>query len=99
MNEDTTVKPVWKFKPQIETISAKYKKADDMQVDGNHYKNMSIEPWELMESLLEPEEFIGFLKGNVMKYALRDGKKEGATKDAEKARHYMAKLAEMEEYR
>lgn len=89
---ETHIKPIWKPKPVVQP-------ANDMQVDGNHYKKMGIQPWELMESLLEPEEFIGFLKGNVMKYALRDGKKEGATKDAEKARHYMAKLAEMEEYR
>jgi hypothetical protein len=81
------MKAVWKLK------------ANDRQVDGTHYKDMSIQPWELMESLLEHEEFIGFLKGNALKYALRDGKKEGALHDAEKARHYMAKLAEMEEYR
>ena len=87
MSEDTTTKPVWKIK---ETQSA-----NDTQVDGTHYKKMSIEPWELMEALLEPEEFIGFLKGNAMKYALRDGKKEGALYDADKARHYMAKLAEV----
>jgi hypothetical protein len=37
---------------------------------------------------------MGFLKGNAIKYALRDGKKDGAVYDAEKARHYMAKLAE-----
>ena len=98
---ETHIKPIWKPKVQQENIEFGYKipNANDMQVDGDHYKKMGIQPWELMESLLEPEEFIGFLKGNVMKYALRDGKKEGATKDAEKARHYMAKLAEMEEYR
>jgi len=89
---ETHIKPIWKPKPVVQS-------ANDMQVDGTHYKDMGIQPWELMEALLEPEEFIGFLKGNAMKYALRDGKKEGATKDAEKARHYMAKLAEMEEYR
>ena len=77
----------------------KYIGAGSLQIDGSHYKEMSIQPWDAMEVLLSPAEFIGFLKGNVMKYALRDGKKEGATKDAEKARHYMAKLAEMEEYR
>jgi hypothetical protein len=42
------------------------------------------------------DEFIGYLKGNVIKYAMRDGKKEGANKDAEKARHYAAKLKEVE---
>ena len=84
---ETQIIPVWKPKA--------VPPADDTQVDGNHYKEMNIQPWELMESLLPHEQFVGFLAGNIMKYALRDGKKEGATKDAEKARHYMAKLAEV----
>jgi len=70
--------------------------ADHTQVDGSHYKDMPIQPWEVMQSVLTPEEFRGFLKGNVIKYAMRDGKKEGATKDADKARHYAAKLAEVQ---
>lgn len=65
---------------------------DDMQVGGTHYKDMPIEPWELMAGVLTPEEFRGFLKGNAIKYALRAGRKAGASDDAEKARHYLAKL-------
>lgn len=65
---------------------------DNMQVGGDHYKQMGIQPWEVMESVLTREEFIGFLKGNVIKYIMRAGKKEGANDDAEKARHYRNKL-------
>lgn len=72
--------------------------ADDIQVSGNHYKDMPIQPWALMESVLTPEEFRGFLKGNVIKYALRAGRKEG-TDDAGKARHYMLKLKEVSDGR
>lgn len=36
--------------------------ADDMQVGGNHYKEMNPQPWEVMQSILTPEEFQGFLK-------------------------------------
>ena len=43
---------------------------------------------------LTREEFIGFLKGNVIKYSLRAGRKEGSD-DAGKARHYMQKLSEV----
>lgn len=68
--------------------------ADDIQVSGNHYKDMAIQPWHVMESVLTQEEFIGFLKGNVIKYSLRAGRKEG-TDDAGKARHYMLKLKEV----
>lgn len=71
-------------------------KADATQVDGTHYKDMGIEPWRVMEAVLTGTEFIGYLKGNIIKYSMRDGKKEGALHDAEKAKHYLAKLVEME---
>lgn len=86
ITEETTVKPLWRAKRSV----------DNMQVGGDHYKDMSIQPWEVMEVVLPREEFIGFLKGNVIKYAMRDGKKENAHEDAEKARHYMAKLIEVQ---
>lgn len=66
--------------------------ADDLQVGGQHYKDMGIQPWAVMEAVLTPEEFIGFLKGNVIKYAMRQGKKD--SDDANKARHYALKLQE-----
>jgi hypothetical protein len=68
--------------------------ADNMQVSGSHYKDMPIQPWALMEAVLTPEEFRGFLKGNIIKYAMRAGRKEGSD-DAGKARHYMQKLKEV----
>ena len=70
-------------------------RADDVQVDGSHYKDMSMQPWTVMESVLTRDEFIGFLKGNIIKYAMRAGQKAGATKDGEKARHYKQKLDEV----
>jgi hypothetical protein len=49
-----------------------------------------------MESVLTHEEFVGFLKGNVIKYALRAGRKDGSD-DLGKCRHYMMKLAEVQD--
>jgi hypothetical protein len=69
-------------------------KANDIQVGGSHYKDMAIQPWAIMEEVLTHEEFIGFLKGNVLKYSLRAGRKEGSD-DAAKAKHYMQKLKEV----
>lgn len=69
--------------------------ANDIQVGGQHYKTMPVQPWEVMESVLTHEEFIGFLKGNVIKYSMRAGRKEGSD-DANKARHYRMKLQEMQ---
>jgi hypothetical protein len=74
-------------------------KADDIEVGGTHYKDMPVEPWAVMEAVLSHEEFIGFLKGNVIKYSLRAGRKQGAYDDAEKARHYMQKLEEVRGWR
>lgn len=70
-------------------------RADDLQVSGNHYKDMPIQPWHVMEAVLSHDEFVGFLKGNIIKYSLRAGRKDGSD-DAGKARHYMKKLEEVE---
>ena len=67
--------------------------ADDTQVGGTHYKEMPVQPWTVMQAVLSHEEFIGFLKGNVIKYSMRQGRKDG-TDDAAKAQHYLAKLKE-----
>lgn len=70
-------------------------KADDKQVGGTHYKDMPVQPWTVMQLVLTDEEFIGFLKGNVIKYSMRQGRKDGSD-DAGKAQHYLEKLKEMQ---
>lgn len=67
--------------------------ADDRQVSGSHYKDMPVQPWTLMEAVMTPEEFKGFLKGNIIKYSMRAGRKPGSD-DAGKAHHYLQKLNE-----
>jgi hypothetical protein len=67
--------------------------ADDIQHGGSHYKDMAIQPWAVMEAVLTHAEFVGFLKGNIIKYSLRQGKKDSP--DADKAKHYMQKLKEV----
>lgn len=67
--------------------------ADDIQVGGSHYKDMGVQPWHVMEAVLTREEFIGFLKGNLIKYAMRQGKKDSP--DAGKWHHYRQKLDEV----
>lgn len=68
-------------------------RADDMQIGGDHYKEMGVQPWAVMESVLTREEFIGFLKGNIIKYSMRIGKKDG--NDIGKCHHYRQKLDEV----
>lgn len=71
-------------------------KANDTQVGGDHYRAMPRQPWDVMAEKLTPDEFIGFLKGSIIKYEMRDGKKPGALDDAKKAAHYRVKLAEVQ---
>jgi hypothetical protein len=46
-----------------------------------------------MQAVLTPEEWRGYLKGNIIKYSMRAGRKEGSD-DAGKALHYKYKLDE-----
>ena len=70
--------------------------ANDLQIGGQHYKEMGVQPWDVMEQVLTSEEFEGFLKGNIIKYSMRAGKKD--SDDAGKAKHYMMKLQEVRGY-
>ena len=42
-----------------------------------HYRNAVVEPILVMQALFSRDEFIGFLKGNILKYRLRAGHKGG----------------------
>ena len=70
--------------------------ADERQVGGDHYKDMPMQPWDVMQALMSADQFEGFLRGNIIKYSMRAGRKEGSN-DAEKARHYIQKLREVSE--
>lgn len=59
--------------------------------EATHYHG-AVEPIELMQSILTPEEFKGFLKGNMIKYAFRAGRKAGES--AEKDRNKYLTYAE-----
>ena len=89
---------VRKYQHKIDEITGKQRiraVSNEYQVDGSHYVDMGIQPWEVMEDLLTPEEFKGYLKGCLIKYSMRAGKKESSPMDAEKYRHYRQKLNEV----
>lgn len=64
-----------------------------MNTNSKHYEILAIEPWEIMERNFTTEEFIAYLKGNIIKYTLRD--KGQALTDAQKIKHYAEKLIEV----
>ncbi|QDX34170.1 DUF3310 domain-containing protein [Oxalobacter formigenes] len=53
----------------------------------SHYKTGGIEMIDILQAKLSPEEFKGFLKGNVLKYTIRAEHKNGI-EDYEKASVY-----------
>ena len=57
----------------------------------SHYQG-KIECIDYLEDKLSHEEYIGFLKGSVMKYMDRLGKKEDDLSDSKKAAWYLSKL-------
>lgn len=71
-----------------------------MDINAKHYENLNIEPWDIMKADFTKEQWIGFLKGNILKYTLRE--KGENYKDAQKIQKYAEELAkayqEEEEY-
>lgn len=62
-------------------------KEHDADVKNKHYIS-DHQPIETMQSNMTHEELIGFLKGNIIKYACRCGKKDEPLKEAEKIKQY-----------
>ena len=60
------------------TVSAK-----DVQVAGSHYKDMAIQPIEYIT-----KNNLGYIQGNIIKYATRYPHKGQAVDDLRKIKHY-----------
>lgn len=56
-----------------------------------HYTTGKYEVIDILEDKLSPEEFKGFLKGNILKYVLR-AEHKGGMEDYRKAQFYLNKL-------
>ena len=56
-----------------------------------HYKQGKVECIDAIESALTPEEFRGYLKGNILKYTWRERHK-GGQQSLEKAHWYLERM-------
>ena len=63
-----------------------------------HYQG-DVEPIELMQAQMTQEELIGFLKGNIIKYTSRCGKKDDPVKEVTKIKRYAGWLLDVLEGR
>ena len=59
----------------------------------SHYNSGGIECIDAIEASLTREEFIGFCKGNALKYVWRELHKEKSLQDIEKAVWYLKRSA------
>ena len=62
--------------------------------DATHYQGR-IQPIESMQSVMDPSLFLGYLQGNIIKYASRLGKKGPVLTDARKIRQYAEWLVQV----
>ena len=62
----------------------------DVQISGNHYKDLKIQPVEYIHA-----NGIGYFEGNIIKYVSR-WRAKGGNADLLKARHYIDLLLELE---
>jgi hypothetical protein len=62
----------------------------NMQVDGNHYKDLKIQPVEYIHANNLP-----FIEGSIVKYITR-WRSKGGLKDLEKVKHFINLLIQLE---
>jgi len=61
------------------------------QIDGNHYVERKVQPWDFIVA-----NRLDFWQGNILKYITRWRDKDGVI-DLKKARHYLDKYIELAE--
>lgn len=68
--------------------------ASDKQVAGTRYKDMGVEPWDVVDTW-PIEQRIGAYRHGALKYLMRMGSKDESAQEIAKAIHYMEKLLEV----
>ena len=80
-------------KHQIQAAIANLK-AKDKQIGGDHYKNMGVEPWDVVDTWPR-EQRIGAYRAGALKYIMRMGSKDMEAQEVGKGIHYLEKLLEV----
>jgi hypothetical protein len=68
--------------------------ASDYQIAGTHYKDMGVEPWDVVDSW-PIEQRIGAYRHGALKYLMRMGTKDEQLQEIQKCAHYLQKLIEV----
>lgn len=80
--------------PWHERIPERLGVEDGTAAGAQHYQVGDKQPIEIMQDVMTPEEFCGYLRGNVIKYSLRMGHKDRKEIDARKAAQYSKWMAQ-----
>ena len=82
----------------IRELEEKGKEPTEKLDEPDYYASNGLSPLEAFKKgLLSKDEYIGFCKGNVIKYTVRAGKKENASEDIVKAIDYLTHLKRLYE--
>ena len=68
--------------------------ANARQVAGTHYKDMRVQPWDVVDTWPR-EQRIGYYRGGALKYLMRMGSKDESPTEIAKGQHYIQKLLEV----
>ena len=68
--------------------------ANARQVGGGHYKEMGVQPWNVVDTW-PLEQRIGAYRHGALKYIMRMGTKDENVQEIKKAVHYLQKLIEV----
>jgi hypothetical protein len=84
----------YKEREGIERIGAAIR-ANEKQVGGDHYKNMGVEPWDVVDTWPLYQRIGYYYRGGALKYIMRLGNKDEMAQEAGKGLHYLEKLLEV----
>ena len=94
LTDEQTARMVYNLtKPRIRMQAVDAPQADNVNHPA-HYKVGGIETIDFIEAKLTPEEFRGYLKGNVLKYVSRSNDKDSYETDMLKAQWYLGREIE-----
>lgn len=82
------------FRRYTKELENKQINAKKSQVGGDHYVNMGVQPWDVIDTW-PLEQQIGYYRGSALKYIMRMGTKDESGQEIRKARHYLDKLTEV----
>lgn len=89
----------WRAECEQRSLNLKSKveagmKANQRQVGGDHYKNMGVEPWDVVDTW-PIDQRIGAYRHGALKYLMRMGSKDEHAQEIGKGIHYLEKLLEV----